>query len=88
MQLNLATEQYARTLGLKPSEVSAIKQERAARERLQKVGINIDDQLPTATLRTLGFNPSCVVLCTSPFVLPVKQVVAIVTARAATSVPR
>ena len=53
-ELDMLPEHYARGLGLKPSDVAAIKQERLARTRLARLGIEPNGHLSKPALRALG----------------------------------
>jgi len=68
--LNLAPEHYSAMLGLKPSDVTAINQEAAARARLEKLNIDTGDSknggLSAPALRALG-RQACLNLNNQPY---------------------
>jgi hypothetical protein len=52
--LDLLPEHYERALGLSARDVVSIKQERAARDRIQKIGLDVNGHIRPPVLRALG----------------------------------
>lgn len=58
INLGWKTDQIGRAIGLKASGVTAVKQELAAAEKLERVGIKVNGSAGSAPLRALGSGPA------------------------------